>query len=203
MLSNDNNYSFNSFKEMPKIPYQILTVLINNTDEDCEKLWKLIAYPDSDALSKPNLTREQKLNLIWKGESTEQHYNVFLKPMVSSSIDNDKSQTQLRLYRYNTMPLDRIEGIVCFEFDILVHADSCLVYDGQFLCEKTDLMEGLLLSIFNGRDIGVGSGVLEYNRELSRSCNSQLSISNSKTFYGRAVILALPYTSIDKGDTCG
>ena len=55
----------------------------------------------------------------------------------------------------------------------------------------------------NGRDIKIGSGVFQFNRELSRSCNSQLNIGNSKTFYGRSLILGLLFVNGSTGDGCG
>ena len=45
---------------LPYIPYKILTYLAL---ED-EILWKLLAYNDYDALSKPNLTFQEKMALI-------------------------------------------------------------------------------------------------------------------------------------------
>ena len=52
-------------------------------------------------------------------------------------------------------------------------------------------------------DIEIGSGVFQFNRELSRSCNSQLNIGNSKSFYGRSLILALQFVGADSGGGCG
>ena len=71
------------------------------------------------------------------------------------------------------------------------------------LCERTDLMESLFLNIMNGRDIEIGSGVITFNREFSRSCSSQLNIGNSKTFYGRSLIMALNFTGSEVGGGCG
>lgn len=63
-------------------------------------------------------------------------------------------------------------------------------------------MESYLLNILNGRDIGVGSGLLEYNRELSRSCQSLMSINNSKSLYGRSLVLALRYVGGETDNGC-
>ena len=61
----------------------------------------------------------------------------------------------------------------------------------------------MFLNIFNGRDIGVGSGFVTFNREFSRSCNSQLNIGNSKSFYGRSLVLAINFASGESGGLCG
>lgn len=204
MLSNDNYISTNSFKDMAKIPYKIIDDLINNQSDDAEMLWKLLKYSNVDALSKENLTKKEKRDLIWMGQDKEQDFSVFLKPLIGSALNSDVSQTQIRLYRQTTMPSSSLDSIICFEVDLITNEKSCYAYDvDEVLCERTDLMESLFLSVFNNRDIGIGSGYLSYDRTLSRSCNSQLNISNSKNFYGRSLILALKYMVLDKGSECG
>lgn len=206
MLSNDeSSFAFNSFVEVPKIPYKILEVLLSKeNNKSIENFWKLLKYTDSDPLSNPNLTYEEKVKLIWNGEPIEQEYRIFLKPLVGSSVDSPNSQTQLRIYRNTIMPETQYNGVICIEVDLITNEKVCLVRDEEgILCERTDLMETLFLDIMNGRDIGVGSGLLSFNRQLTRSCNSQLDIGNSKTFYGRSLILGLNFATVESGDGCG
>lgn len=204
MLSNQNtSMAFNSYKEMSQLPYKIIEVLLTDKSQDAEDFWKILKYVDIDALEHENLTYEEKLQLIWKQDAVEQNYSIFLKPLVGSSLDGAEAQTQLRLFRYTTSPTDRLEAIVCFEADFITHEKTSMIYKDDILSEKTDVLETLFLNIMNGRDIAVGSGVFEFNRELSRSCNSQLNIGNSKTFYGRSLIMALQFIGGDTGGTCG
>ena len=204
MLSNGNStMAFNNFNEMPDFPYKIIEVLLKDNSQDSEDFWKLLKYADQNALSKPNLTLKEKQKIVWTGDSLEQNYNVFLKPLIGSSLDTAEAQTQLRLYRYNTVPTDQYKAVICFEADFITNEKTSLVRRNKILCERTDLMESLFLSIMNGRDIKIGSGVFQFNRELSRSCNSQLNIGNSKSFYGRSLILGLLFVSGDSGVGCG
>ena len=204
MLANDNNYmAFNNFKEMPQLPYKVVTTLLTDESKSAEDFWKLLKYVDNDALSKPNLTYEEKMNLIWDGNSLEQNYNVFLKPLIGSSLDNAEAQTQLRVFRFTTMPTSRLEAVMTIEADFITNEKTCLVYQDGILCERTDVMESLFLDVMNGRDIEIGSGVVMFDRELSRSCNSQLNIGNSKSFYGRSLVMALEFISGESGGLCG
>lgn len=204
MLANENNYmAFNNFSEMPDLPYKIIEVLLTDTSQDAEDFWKLLKYTEVNALKQKNLTLKEKKAMIWQGESIEQNFNVFLKPLIGSSMDSAEAQTQLRLYRYNTVPTTQFEAIVCFEADFVTNEKTSLVRRNKILCERTDVMEALFLSVMNGRDIEIGSGVFQFNRELSRSCNSQLNIGNSKSFYGRSLILALQFVGADSGGGCG
>ena len=204
MLANENNYmTFNNFSEIPDFPYKIIEVLLTDTSQDAEDFWKLLKYTEVNALKQKNLTLKEKKAMIWQGESVEQNFNVFLKPLIGSAMDSAEAQTQLRLYRYNTIPTTQFEAIVCFEADFVTNEKTSLVRRNKILCERTDVMEALFLSVMNGRDIEIGSGVFQFNRELSRSCNSQLNISNSKSFYGRSLILALQFVGADSGGNCG
>ena len=204
MLANDNNYmAFNNFKEMPQLPYKVVTTLLTDESKSAEDFWKLLKYVDNDALSKPNLTYEEKMDLIWDGDSLEQNYNVFLKPLIGSSLDNAEAQTQLRVFRFTTMPTSRLEAVITIEADFITNEKTCLVYQDGILCERTDVMESLFLDVMNGRDIEIGSGVVMFDRELSRSCNSQLNIGNSKSFYGRSLVMALEFISGESGGLCG
>lgn len=204
MLSNGNNYqAYTSFKEVPQFPYKIIEVFLTSDEEMVEKFWKLLKYVDVDALEKPNLTYEEKIDMIWNGDSVEQKYNIFLKPLIGSSLDTAEAQTQLRLYRYTISPNTRLEAVIAFEADFITNEKTCLVYQDGILCERTDLMETMFLDIINGRDIGIGNGVLTFNREMSRSCSSQLNIGNSKTFFGRSLIFALNFVDGQTGGLCG
>lgn len=204
MLANGNSsMAFNNFKEMPQLPYKIVTTLLTEESKSAEDFWKLLKYVDIDALSKPNLTYEEKMALIWDGDSIEQKYNVFLKPLIGSSLDDAEAQTQLRVFRYTTMPTSRFEAVMTIEADFITNEKTCLVYQDGILCERTDIMESLFLDVMNGRDIEIGSGVVMFDRELSRSCNSQLNIGNSKSFYGRSLVMALEFISGESGGLCG
>ena len=55
---------YNSLSALPYIPYNILVYLARQ--DAAEDLWKLLKYNSYDALSKPNLNFDQKLELIWR-----------------------------------------------------------------------------------------------------------------------------------------
>lgn len=204
MLSNGNSsMAFNDFSEMPYIPYKMLEALLTEESQVAQDFWKLLKYADVDALDKDNLTYDEKVELIWRGESLEQNFNVFLKPLIGSSLDTAEAQTQLRIFRFTSMPTNQFEAILTIEADFITNEKTALVYQNGMLCERTDLMESMFLNIFNGRDIGVGSGFVTFNREFSRSCNSQLNIGNSKSFYGRSLVLAINFASGESGGLCG
>ena len=191
-----------SFMDMARVPYLIIYKLAMNTDEKTEMLWKLLKYTDVNALSKPNLTFEEKMDLVWTPEKvtstrTQDTFNVFLKPLVSASLNEATSQTQLRIYRYKTSAISQTTSTLVYEFDVMVNEASSMVYSTSYeMIEKTDLMEALLIDIMNMTDLGVGVNFLRFTRMQGGNCESVLNINNAKSTYGRSFLLALSYIDL-------
>ena len=229
-LINDNSsIAFNNFSEVPSIPYKILEVLLGSDDdtitEDMKygvptkiaELWKILKYNTVDCLSekydkktnslvpvKKWLTFDERKKMIWdETQADEGKCSIFLKPLIGTSLNTAEMQTQIRFYRISTLPISQYNAVLCYEFDIITNERTCLVERNKELVERTDLLENILLSIFNGRDIGVGSGYVSFDKELTRSCGSMLNISNSKNLYGRSIVFGLEYATPEVGGYCG
>lgn len=189
---------FNQLNSLSQIPYKIVETLAKSNNNN---LWKALYYPDYDCLSKKDLTINKKLNLIWKNQNDENSYRIFLKPLVSSELD--EAMTQLRINKVNISPIDRYESIVLYEFMILTGEKISLIEDEDGIpVPRIDYIEQELIKELNGKDIGVGSGFLEFNKELSRNIQSNLSVNNGKTAYGTSLIMGL--NLVELGDnTCG
>lgn len=198
-LNNDLNY--NNFSNQPLIPYKIIERLVKNNSQSANDLFKLLKYSDIDALDKPNLTTKEKKALIWKGQDLEQNFNIFMKPLIGSSLDDAEAQTQMRIYRYSTYPESKISSVISIQLIFITNEKASLVEKNGVLCERTDLMESEFLDVINGMDIGIGSGFVSFDREISRSSNSQLTVSNSRSLYGRIINLSLNYSNINS-DCC-
>lgn len=197
-----------SYMDMTVIPYNIILKLATDASDKVEMLWKLLKYTDLWALSKPNLTFEEKMDLVWTPEKvtstrTQDTFNVFLKPLVSASLNEATSQTQLRLYRYKTSAINQTSSTLLYEFDVMVNESSAMVYDlSNRMIEKTDLMEALLIDIMNMTDLGVGVNFLRFTRMQGGNCESVLNINNAKSTYGRSFLLALSYIDTSLGGEC-
>lgn len=188
MLNNSNTYaSYNNFSTLPMLPYSIVEYLILNGSEE---LWKLLKYQTVNALDNEDLTIEEKKKLIWDGvDPQEENYGIFLKPLIGNSLDSGEEQCQLRIFRYDTTPVNRLQSTVIYQIDIICQEKCANIYYNDYFCERTDVIESLLLKDLNGVNIG-GTGELVFDRTLSRTCKSLMNISNSKSFYGRSLFLA-------------
>lgn len=197
--NNGNEIAYNNFIPMPQIPYKIVERLALVENSSAQSIWKLLKYATVDALSKPNLTFDEKMDMIWSPDkpnaSQENLFSVFLKPLVASALNEAEEQIQLRIFRPKTKPNTTIEASLVYQFDIITQEMCCQVYDAEnFLVERTDLIEAYLLDCLNGADIGIGTSFLTFdNRMMSGYIGSSLSINNSKSLFGRSLFLGLNY----------
>lgn len=201
MNNNNKDIKYNDFSSQPLIPYKILEALLKNNSDNANNLFKLLKYNDIDCLSRPNLTLKEKTSLIWRGQDVEQNYNIFVKPLIGSSLVDSESQSQMRIYRYSTYPDNKIEATISIQLIFLTNEKSSLVDVDGILCERTDVMESEFLNVINGRDIDIGTGYITFDRQVIRSSTSQINVSNSRSVYGRSMLMSLKYTNLSH-DIC-
>lgn len=179
---------YNSMSALPYIPYNILTYLANND----EILWKLLAYNSYDALSKPNLTFAQKMDLIWK-TGPQEDFGVFLTPLVEDALP--ESKCILKLYDYYIHAVGLYQSTAVYAFDFLYGGKMSLVEYNGVPVSRGDLFVNRILEVLNGAYVG-GVGKLMFYDEMSRYDLAKTTIGNSKTFTGM-----LLYMSVMVGDS--
>ncbi len=179
---------YNSLTALPYIPYRILSYLA--TEE--EILWKLLAYNDYDALSKPNLTFQEKMDLVWK-TGPQGKFSVFFTNLVEDAVP--ESRCIMKLYDFYIHAKELYTSTVVYAFDFLYGGNMALVdYEGVPV-SRGDLFINRILTTLNGADVG-GVGRLTFLDDMSRYDLGRSIIGNSKTFTGVQLFL-----SVVAGDT--
>ena len=203
-LQNGNpNLSLNNFKRISQIPHIIIEKLMLDESQDAQNFWKALVYTEVECLTRDNLTLSEKLDLFWQGQPHQEQFKIFNKPLISNSLTDSSSMTHLRIYRVDSQPTTKNESVLVYEFDIVTNeSDNSLRDEDGYFVEKTDYIESKLLTLLNGIDLGVGSGYLIFDKGLSRSCGSMLSINNSLNFYGRRMFLGLRLHGTSNGGIC-
>jgi len=187
--------AFNNYTSLPSVPYKIISYLAENN----QKLFKALYYQDSNALSQPDLTFEQIIDMIYVDEGKEIDKHIFLKPLVGDEMID--SATQLRLYKYGISPTSSMVSVINYRFDIITGSKISLVYDDGIPCNRLDIIETELLNTLNGIDL-FGTGKFQFNRDLSTTDKQILSLSNSKAFFGSILMMSVRWVGIT-GDECG
>lgn len=186
----------NKYTSLPSVPYKIISYLAQNN----EKIFKALYYQESDALDKPDLTLEQKLDMIYVDEGKEIDKHIFLKPLIGEEMID--SVTQLRLYKYGISPNDSMVSVINYRFDIITGSKISLIYDDGIPCSRLDVIESELLNTLNGVDL-FGTGKFQFNKDLSTADKQMLTLSNSKNFFGSILIMSVRWMDIEQGENCG
>lgn len=187
---------FNKYTSLPSVPYKIISYLAQNNDN----IFKALYYQGSDALSQPNLTLEQKIDMIYVDEGKEADKHIFLKPLIGEEMID--SVTQLRIYKYGISPIDNMTSVINYRFDIITGSKISLIYDEDDIpCSRLDFIESELLNALNGIDL-FGTGKFQFNKDLSTQDKQILTLSNSKNFFGSILIMSVRWFDT-QGDECG
>lgn len=187
--------TFNKFTTLPSVPYKILSYLAENN----ERIFKALYYQGSDALDQPDLTLEQKLDMIYVDEGKEIDKHLFLKPLIGEEMID--SVTQLRLYKYGISPTDAMTSVITYRFDIITGSKVSLIYDDNIPISRLDFIETELLNALNGLDL-FGTGKFQFNRDLSTQDKQILTLSNSKNFFGSILLMSVRWINV-QGEDCG
>lgn len=174
---------YNSLASLPEAPYNILTYLALNN----ENIWKMIKYNSYDALTKPNLTFEEKLNYIWK-DGKQEDFSVFFTNLIEDAICESKCVLKIYDYYIHADPSIYLSTPI-YAFDFLYGGKMSLVEYNKVPANRGDVFIHEILKTLNGVNIG-GVGRLVFSGDLSRYSAGRAVIGNSKTFTGVSLYLS-------------
>lgn len=158
-----------------------------------EIIWKLLKYSDYDALSQPNLTFSEKMDLIWKNGDPQEDYGVFFTNLIEDAIP--ESKFILKVYNFYIQPKELYSGVVIYCLEALYGGKMSLVDYNGIPISRGDLFINRVLSVLNGADVN-GVGKMTFCDDMSRYDFARSVVGNSKTFTGVQLFL-----SVMVGDT--
>lgn len=174
------NTPYNKYTEIRSMIYNILSYLIIENEE----IWKLLKYDTPDALSNPNLTQEEKSELIYNAQEDETPYRIFRSPFVSDAFV--VQNTQLRAYITSGIPTNRTVGQVNFAFEMLTHVKLVNLETYE---NRLEVMFQQMIETLNGKEIG-GIGVLFFNKDASSYDAVRLNLYNNKNYIGYTLVMS-------------
>lgn len=144
------NYAYNNvfcnYEKLSYLPYNIITHLFKN-----EKIWRLIKYTTNDALSSshPDLTAQEKADLVWAGQDNQENYSVFVVPL-EENIEY-KSKVILKLYIAQVKPQTSAVSQVTFCIEILCQSKTTVLEDRR---SRIDVLWSEIMGEILGKEIG-------------------------------------------------
>lgn len=178
---------YNKYSSTRGFGYSIIKYLMKNN----EVIWKLLKYNTPDALDKPNLTLEEKRQLIWTGNGDSEDYRVFRSPFLDDAITSQISQ--LRIYNSVLSPDNRSIGTVDIGIECLCHDKIINLNNYE---SRVEVMIQEIISTINGRDID-GVGVLSFDKNMSMYDVCRMNIYNNRNFFGYTLWISVKVGDIN------
>ena len=170
----ESKLPYNTYNTTRGFGYAILKYLMVNNEE----IWKLLKYDTPDALSKPNLTMEEKRKLIWNGTGDAEEYRVFRSPFLDDAITSQISQ--LRIYNSVFSPDNRSVGTIDISIECLCHNKIVNLDNYE---SRPEVMIQQVIECLNGQDIA-GVGVLAFDKDMSVYDVCRMNVYNNRNFFG-------------------
>lgn len=168
--------AYNDFKSFSKLSYNCISLLMNEN----ELVWKLLKYTEPDAWNYPNLTREEKVALVYNGQQDSSMYRVFMDGKQPDVLMEECSL--VRIMPYYAVGLNRTLGYIEVSMEIFSHYKINHMTNYQ---TRIDTITEELLGLFNGVDVG-GMGLLSFDKAKDES--SRLFEVGQIPFGGKQII---------------
>ena len=198
---------YNRYVGSEKIPSRIISALIKDTTTIGNEFWKALCYDEVDCLSKENVSIKDRRKFVYKRGTNNNFngYKIFNFPLLTDSFTDGEIENliQLRIYQRNILPIDSTKSVLSYRMDIYTSSKlaSLIDKDGD-LVERTEFLITRLLDMLVGIDIGLGCDLIQFNRELERTCRAEEIINNGKLFYARSVTVAMLYQNLIGDKPC-
>lgn len=196
--------SYNRFVNLDSISERIINYLIKSDSIFANRIWKLLKYPETNALLQQNLTQEEKAFLVDNDSEDQSNRRVFRYPFLEDSFVVKSSL--LRIYIDSVVPQNHLTAIVNIGFDLITHNKLSNVYNDSsdeleypdefraieseiMLKSRNDVFLKNLLAELNGKDIE-GVGQLVFDKNLSPFSQAKLGLFNNKNYSGYKIIMA-------------
>lgn len=151
--------AYADFRAFSELSYNCITKLMKEN----ELVWKLLKYPQADAWERPNLTPQEKADLVYKGVGDSSKFHVFMDGKQPDVLMEQVAL--LRIMPQYAVGINRTVGYVQVGMEVFAH------YNINHLTNyktRVDSITEELLSLFNGAEVG-GVGLMSFSRMLDQS----------------------------------
>lgn len=149
-----------TFDDYPQFSYSIIKQLLMSPD--AEIIWKILKYNTNNPYKEANLTKAEKVALIYDGSADPTNFRLFIDQGMEDSVTEVMSM--LRIYPLIILPENYTNGLASINFEVYSHHKTNTMINHQ---TKIDTIVQALIKSLNGQDIK-GLGSLFFNAGRSR-----------------------------------
>ena len=172
----ENSYektAYNDYSLIRDLP----TIIINYLFENSPDFWKLLKY-SQNPLSEPDMTNEEKADMICKSSFNTEEYNVlFQKYTVDAMI---KAKSQVRVFVDNISSYGRTNALARIIFQVIVNNNEMMISTPVSKNDKRDVaIMQTIVEALNGVKLDKTKSQMFVNNEIDRFAGaSQVSYNN-------------------------
>jgi hypothetical protein len=175
--------TFNTFETLPLVGFLCAMHLVDNN----EMIWRLVKYNEADAWKQTNLTRSEKLALLFNGVGNQNDFRIFID---EGQIDVWTQQAcVLRIFPIEIFPENQVMADLYIAFQVLSYYEINHLTNYQ---TRVDTMIAEIAKTFNGTIID-GVGMLSFDRSAFPRC--KMAQYGIKPFLGKMIVMGVSYTT--------
>lgn len=215
-----NENMFNRFVNLDNIEWNLLMHLVNSETKYAQNIWKILKYDTPDCLLQDNLTRTERLNLLYTGNGEATVKRAFMTPYIDDGWVEQSSH--LHIFVSTVEPKNHLTAVVNITVETIIHnkianiigeADpEALIKNDDGSSNNCDMAtnpaevdpEGDLLVQYKNRATVFlksilaefngtfvnGVGKLQFNEEMSPYGIAQQYLWNNRNFFGHSTVFS-------------
>lgn len=165
--------AYNNYRLARDLP----TIIVNYLFDNSPDFWKLLKY-SQNPLSEPDMTNEEKADMICKSSFNTEEYNVlFQKYTVDAMI---KAKSQVRVFVDNISSYGRTNALARIIFQVIVNNNEMMISTPVSKNDKRDVaIMQTIVEALNGVKLDKTKSQMFVNNEIDRFAGAaQVSYNN-------------------------
>lgn len=229
----NNDVAFNRFVNLDNVEWNMIMYLVNSQTKYARNIWKILKYDTEDCLLQDNVSREDRLALIYTNNGDASVKRVFMTPYTDDGWTEQSSH--LHIFVDTVEPKNHITAVVNISVETIIHnkianiigdADpeklikgpdgkdnNCdkgtnpveVSSDGEILVPYKNRATVFLKSVLAEFN-GVfvnGVGKLQFNQQLSPYGISRQYLWNNRNFFGHSTVFSTHMSGASESAYCG
>lgn len=202
---NFNEYNcYNRYQNLDGLEARIAQELIKSDSVYAKNFWRLLKYNDLNALSRPNLTRKERKDLVCFDSGKPTSKRVFFAPFTDDAWQEQCASVYI--YVEDIIPIDHMRSKIGVTIETVVHSKIAAITGNGDPTSNVDqhanpndsddqgnivvtvknratVLLKCLIAELNGLYLN-GIGYLQLNQQLSEKSKTSMNLWNKKSFYG-------------------
>jgi hypothetical protein len=175
----DTKSAYATFDSLDELSYNAIMYLRDNN----ELVWKLLKHATPNAYDMPDLTKQEKADLIYKGQENMFDYRVFMDIGQPDVITEEACI--IRIAPYSIYSENRTIGTIYMNFEVYSH------YKINHLSNyktRVDVIMKEFIKTFNGAYVG---GIGQLNMDKAANQNARMENGGQLPFRGKWLLMAV------------